>query len=309
MAKDTFGSMYEVTKSGSTFTLGGLVDSGVVVKDTKDGPGDSTKILGDVAHDGFKVSNAPGENGSGYSFVSVANIGNVSGFIGKDSAGGLFFFTNDDASGKVGDTLHKDAGLDVQLCFMQGTSILTPSGGLAVEHLKNGDLVQTVDGRSVPVRWIGRQVVSTRFADQQRLPIRVKASAFDDNIPSRDLLLSPDHALFVDGVLVHAGALVNGTSVVRELNVPILFTYYHVEVDDHALILAEGTPAETFIDNSSRMSFDNWREFEELYSDGKALIEMPHPRAKAYRQVPRAIRERLAERGNTMHGDKVSSAA
>ena len=119
-------------------------------------------------------------------------------------------------------------------------------------------------------------------------------------MPCRDLLLSPDHALFVDGLLVHAGALVNGTSIVREANVPALFTYYHVEVDDHSLILAENTPAETFIDNADRASFNNWREFEELYPEGKTIVEMSYPRAKAQRQVPRLIRERLAGRGETL---------
>ena len=152
------------------------------------------------------------------------------------------------------------------------------------------------------MRWIGRQTVAPFFAGALRLPIRVKAGAFGDDVPCRDLLLSPDHALFVDGVLAIAGALVNGTSIVHESNVPVVFTYYHVEVDDHSLILAENTPAETFIDNADRETFDNWREFEELYPEGKSIVEMPYPRAKAYRQVPRTIRERLAERGVALYG-------
>ena len=79
-------------------------------------------------------------------------------------------------------------------------------------------------------------------------------------MPSRDLLLSPDHAVLVDGALIQAGALINGTSIVRETNTPPVFTYYHIEVDDHSLILADHTPAETFIDNIDRMNFDNWAE-------------------------------------------------
>jgi len=140
------------------------------------------------------------------------------------------------------------------------------------------------------------------------LPIRVKTGALGENVPCRDLLVSPDHALLVDGALIQAGALVNGSSIVREENVPSTFTYYHIEVDDHSLILAENTPAETFVDNVDRMGFDNWNEYRALYPEGKAIVEMPYPRAKAHRQVPTHIRARLAERAQAM-GNAVGAAA
>jgi hypothetical protein len=183
------------------------------------------------------------------------------------------------------------------ICFMAGTMIRTPDGEVAVEMLKRGDLVLTTDGVAKPVSWLGRQTVSTFFADPVRsFPIRVKAGALAENVPSRDLLVSPDHALLVDGVMVHAGALVNGTSIVREAKVPTVFTYHHVELDDHSLILAENTPAETFVDNVDRMNFDNWAEHEALYPEGKTVSELPYPRVKAHRQVPVYIRVALAER-------------
>jgi hypothetical protein len=190
-------------------------------------------------------------------------------------------------------------GVDVVLaiCFMAGTQILTPYGEVAVETLKRGDLVLTADGAVKPVIWLGRQTISTLFADPIRVwPIRVKAGALGENLPSRDLVLSPDHALLVGGVLIHAGALVNGLSIVREGDVPEVFTYFHVELDDHSLILAENTPAETFVDNVERLAFDNWAEHEALYPDGKPIRELPYPRAKARRQVPKDIRAILAER-------------
>ena len=195
------------------------------------------------------------------------------------------------------------------ICFMPSTNVRTPAGEVAVKDLKIGDLVQTYDGRSVPVRWIGRQTVASRFSDELHLPIRVKAEAIGENVPCRDLLVSPDHALLVGDVLIHAGALVNGTSIVRERNVPVLFTYYHVEVDDHSLIVAENTPAETFVDNVDRANFDNWHEYQALYPEGKTVIEMSYPRAKAYRQVPRTTREKLAERGVALYGAPVAAAA
>jgi hypothetical protein len=77
---------------------------------------------------------------------------------------------------------------------------------------------------------------------------------------------------------------VNGTSVVREADVPATFAYYHVEVEDHSLILAENTPAETFVDNVDRLGFDNWAEHEALYPNGRRVNELPYPRAKSHRQ-------------------------
>ena len=78
-----------------------------------------------------------------------------------------------------------------------------------------------------------------------------------------------------------------------------MFVYYHVELDDHSLILAENTPAETFVDNVDRMGFDNWAEHEALFPGGKPIEEMPYPRAKARRQVPMQIRAALDARVKT----------
>ena len=197
-----------------------------------------------------------------------------------------------DVAGNVGSDDHDFTST---VCFMAGTMIRTPDGEVAVEELERGDLVLTSDGRSVPVTWLGVQTVSRLFADPNRVwPIRIKANALADNVPSRDLLISPDHAILVDGVLVQASALVNGSSIARENNVPATFTYYHVETEDHSLILAQDVPAETFIDNVDRMRFDNWDEHQALYPQGKVIVEMSYPRAQSARQVPLAIRQRLS---------------
>jgi hypothetical protein len=200
--------------------------------------------------------------------------------------------TTDVHGGADTDTVHIDC-----FCFYPGTMVRTPDGEAAVETLKLGDLVKSSDGRALPVRWLGRQTISMTFADLLRvLPIRIKAGALTNNVPSRDLLVSPDHALLVNGALIQAGALVNGMSIVQERNVPTTFTYYHVELDDHSLILAEDTPAETFVDNVDRMGFDNWAEYDALYPEGKSITELPYPRAKSRRQVPVSTRVMLAAR-------------
>ena len=155
----------------------------------------------------------------------------------------------------------------------------------------------------MPVRWLGRQTVSTIFADPLHvLPIRIAAGALAENLPVRDLLVSPAHAILVADVLVQAGALVNGSSIRREGDVPASFTYYHVELADHALILAEGVAAETFVDNVGREAFDNWDEHEALYGAGTPIPEMTLSRAKSHRQVPAALRQRLAVRAEALFG-------
>jgi len=195
------------------------------------------------------------------------------------------------------------------ICFMPGTLVRIPFGEAAVETLNRGDLVMTADGRTVMIDWLGVQTISLKFADKLRvLPIRIKADAIAENVPSRDLLVSPDHAVLVDGALIQAGALVNGTSIVRETGVPTTFTYYHVEVEDHSLILAENTPAETFVDNIDRLHFDNWAEHEALYPEGKPINELPYPRAKSHRQVPMRTRMTLAARARAILGDTGEAA-
>jgi hypothetical protein len=214
-----------------------------------------------------------------------------------------------DVAGNTG-TVNHDFNVESTVCFMPGTQVLTPAGEVSVETLRKGDLVTTTDGRHVPVSWLGRQTVSRIFADPMRvLPIRIKAGALAENVPSRDLLISADHAILIDAMLVQAGALVNGTSIVRETDVPTTYTLYHVEVDDHSLILADNVPSETFVDNVDRLAFDNWDEHVALYPEGKSIVEMAYPRAQSHRQVPRAVRERLAARAAALFGEASESAA
>ena len=182
-------------------------------------------------------------------------------------------------------------------CFAAGSLIATPAGEVAVEHLRIGDTVLTAEGRAVPVKWIGRQSVMTRFGPAERLmPVRFAAGSLGDGLPHEPLTVTADHGMLVDGVICHAGALVNGTTITR---VPLAemgerYTVYHIETENHEIILANGAPAETFIDNVSRRVFDNFAEFEALYGDVPEMAELPYPRAMSARQVPGAIRARLA---------------
>ena len=197
------------------------------------------------------------------------------------------------------------------LCVLEGTNVSTPSGPRPVETLKIGDPVVTADGTVRPVRWIGRQTIVAPFADPLRSwPIRLAPGALADRLPVRPLYLSPDHALLVDGLLVQAGALVNGTTIVRVTDVPERFLYVHVELADHALILAEGVAVETFVDNVARRRFDNYAEYAALYGEaGPTIAEIAAPRVKSARQVPAAVRRTLAQRAAILDAVTTSAAA
>ncbi|MDW8314356.1 MAG: Hint domain-containing protein [Rhodovarius sp.] len=180
------------------------------------------------------------------------------------------------------------------VCFFPGTLIATPQGEVPVDSLRPGDLVLTADGPAMPVRWVGRQTIARRFSDPLRvLPVRISAGALGHGLPRRDLLLSPGHALCIDGVLVNAIALVNGTTIRQDDSVPYVFPYYHIELDRHALILAEGTPAESWLETAEPAQFDNVADRRPRAAEDVAE-ELHLPRAISARQVPPAIRARIA---------------
>ncbi len=153
-------------------------------------------------------------------------------------------------------------------CFCPGTLIATSDGETPIEHLAIGDTVLTASGAARPVRWIGRRSYDGAFAARNPAlwPVCIRQGALDGALPRRDLWLSPLHALLIEGVLVPAGLLANGVSVVRAKPAAELH-YVHIELDSHDVLLAEGAPAESFLDDSSRAIFQNAHEYRALYPD------------------------------------------
>jgi Hint domain len=147
------------------------------------------------------------------------------------------------------------------VCYASGTRVLTPDGERPVDDLAPGDQVMTlVDGRTEAraVRWVGSRRIDLMAHPRPDsvAPIRILAGAFTDQVPVRDLLVSPDHGVLVDGMLICARQLVNGMTVVQDLGFRSI-EYVHVELDAHGILLAEGLPAESYLDTGNRGFFSN----------------------------------------------------
>jgi Hint domain len=139
-------------------------------------------------------------------------------------------------------------------CFAAGTRIATAHGPVLVEELRVGDRVVTADGRIEPVRWIGSRTIDcARHPNPDAVwPVRVAAGAFGSGRPGRDLFLSPDHAVLVDGSLVPVKLLVDDASIVQIERPKV--AYYHIELSCHELVLAEGLVVESYLDVGDQMN-------------------------------------------------------
>jgi hypothetical protein len=196
--------------------------------------------------------------GSGGTLITVSSGGLTTATITSGGVSESLTFAGAYTSSLV---LGPDTAGGVELtyvpCFAAGTLIRTTQGEIAVEALAQGDLVLTEGGEALPVIWIGsRHVDCARHPRPETvMPVRVQAHAFGPELPARDLVLSPDHAVYAEAVLIPVKHLING-STIRQSAVASV-TYYHVELPRHAVILAEGLPAESYLDSGDRASFAN----------------------------------------------------
>ena len=134
-------------------------------------------------------------------------------------------------------------------CFASGTLIATPHGAAQVETLGAGERVALHDGGGAEIVWVGHR------RQRNGHVVRILTNALGHRVPGRDLVVSEDHALFLDGVLVQVGLPVNGETILRERRDEVVF--YHLQLERHAVLLAEGAPAESYLDTGNRRQFSN----------------------------------------------------
>jgi hypothetical protein len=281
-----------VNLEGGTFT-----EAGVTSQDTIDMVGGGTLVVQTLFHGPIENFNAAGEiiveDGSGAGSAATSYSMTASS-VTFDFASGHIYRLSLDTTGLTVTENGDQFDLTTTVCFASGTLIRTARGEVAVEDLAIGDLAVTTSGAARPIMWIGHRKIERPRAEQQ--PVRVRAGAFGEGLPARDLRLSHGHAVCVDAMgelLVPVGELVNGVTIVREEVAEV--TYWHVELESHDVLMAEGLPCESYLDTGNRAFFG--REHGRL-----AGIEPDRTLAASCRPfvaegaILEAIRERLAAR-------------
>ncbi len=276
------------TLSGGTFTVSSSSASiNMTFADTQDGTNDDFTAVGDNMEDA-------GVGVSGWTVMgTIPNYGVVAQYSGNN----YLFTDRDDLTPGQEFTVDTTSPYTYDVtCFGACTMIATPEGERAVEDLKTGDMVRTADGRDVAVKWVGHTTIHKTFAPAERLtPVRFRAGSLGDNVPARDLTVTADHAMLLDGALCNASTLVNGADIdfVPVAEMEERTTFYHIELDRQEILLAEGAEAESYVDHVARRSFDNYGEYLALYGDEPAIAELDLPRISSARLLPASVRSRL----------------
>ncbi len=240
------GSGPDGTGGGDSFLAGGSGGSS-----SGDGDGDggfggggggAENIFAGGGGGGYSGGGGGGDNGAGggggsYADPAGTEFNNVSG---ENSGNGLVTITF----------------ATELVCYLRGTHILTPTGEVPVERLAVGDAVVTRNGIKRLI-WIGtgraRVVRGQRSA---ATPVIVRKSAIADNVPNRDLRITKGHSLFIDGVLIPAEFLINHRTILWDDTAQDV-SVYHLELEDHDVVFANGTPAESYRDDGNRWLFRN----------------------------------------------------
>jgi Hint domain len=152
-------------------------------------------------------------------------------------------------------------------CFLKGTKISTPSGDRLVQELRIEDEVQTLAGCKT-IKWIGYNKFTKeqgRAWQDNVMPVHVARFAIDDQTPYRDLYLSPGHCVFFNEALIPVKYLINEATIAQRMPSDMsAIEYYHVELDTHEVIYAEGALVESY-DGWHRDNFSNFMQYERLY--------------------------------------------
>lgn len=210
--------------------------------------------------------------------IALSDRGSVLSFFDLDGGSGSIHAVDGPAAGEYSETLSQPGGNDsIQfdisgnrmdgqintgssvICFARGTLVTTEHGEVAIEDLKPGDNVMTLDRGFQPIRWIGSRKLSNEElrANATLKPVQIRADALGPGLPKRDLFVSRQHRILLRSriaermfgsfeVMLPAIKLVDvpGISVVTDAED---VEYFHILFDQHEVIFANGTEAESLL--------------------------------------------------------------
>jgi len=205
--------------------------------------------------------------GTSITFLGSLSVNNV--YAGKGLSSGSINFGS-------GNVIVSNIAYDI-LCYVKGTKILTLRGNVPVELLnmdhklatrgvfKDKKSVLTIDTKFKPIKW--KSQFTIKDLNMYTMPVCIKKDAIRPNQPFEDLYVSPTHGILMNGKLVEAFSLINGTTIVQEYPFNEV-TYYHVELEEHSIITANGVLSESYLDDCNRDLFDEVPEHVEppMYS-------------------------------------------
>ncbi len=278
-------------QAGSELSLSGSVAANVPVQFTA-GSGERLDLAAPASFGGSVSGFLPGDTifAAGAMTISVNGGQTVTLFDANQIQIGTIALSSAIADG----TLVDNNGNITYACFAAGTHIATPRDSVPVEALRAGDTVMTAFGAQADVKWVGyRHVACNRHPRPGDVwPVRIVAGAFGPGRPARDLWLSPDHAVFTDGVLIPIRYLINGRTIRQERRAEV--TYFHVELASHDVLLAEGLPCESYLDTGNRSAFANGCAALELHPDFARRIWRERACAKLVLNGPPLVAARAA---------------
>ncbi|AQT06418.1 Hint domain-containing protein [Acetobacter persici] len=204
------------------------------------------------------------------------------------------------------------AGYSGLVCFLPGTMIRTPHGEVRVEDLAVGDKVVTLTENGIdcsPVSWIGKAHAKTdphaSSDDMSGAPVRILKDAISQGVPFKDLLITPEHCLFIGGKFMPARMLVNNTTIFYDKSFSD-YDYYHVETARHSVLVSDGLATESYLDTGNRKTFvgtescetKNLKWGEDSYAELNTSPEFVTP-----------IFQAIADRGRILSSGNVSEMA
>ncbi|MBS0961406.1 Hint domain-containing protein [Acetobacter thailandicus] len=234
-----------VSDAGHVYAGGSSVSDSIIAGNSQDGNGDTFYI-----------------NSGGV--ITSAYVGSAAALIVQ--AGGTSIATTLEA-GSTYDVLQAES----EICFLPGSLIKTPSGITPVQDLSmNDEVIAYVNSIEVirHITWVGRSYCTVRPHlpdDEAGYPVRILKNAVAEGVPFKDMLITSEHCLFFDGRFIPVRMLVNGRSVFYDKSITS-YDYYHIETDEHAVIMADGVLTESYLDTGNRQAF---------YQHGKLVAFTP----------------------------------